>query len=198
MSVDYVEASVCPAIPREYLTDIEAWLLTRVFDTEQSGDRLAFQGCWSLNDIYEGELSPDQALIGALASSRELCPDLCVTVEHEITKSSVIMLGAVDYEVIFQSIIQRHHRLHHISIEESDCNTKSIAYEKTFTLITSEAIESIRTKAIYEDGDYKNVQIVRRSGARKPQSPYILFSKDDIYEASPPAADAGERPLTDF
>src|SRR5215472_17378556 len=80
MSIDYVVASVCPAIPREYLTDVEAWLLTRVFDIEQRGDHLAFRGSWSLNDIYEGMLSPDQALIGALASSRELCPGLCVAV----------------------------------------------------------------------------------------------------------------------
>jgi len=180
MSIDYVVASVCPAIPREYLTDVEAWLLTRVFDIEQRGDHLAFRGSWSLNDIYEGILSPDQALIGALASSRELCPGLCVAVEHEITKSNVIILGAVDYELIFQSIIRRHHSLRHISIEESDCNTKSFCCAKTFTLITADAIESIRTKEIYENGDYKNVQIVRRSGARKPESPYILFSKDDI------------------
>jgi hypothetical protein len=108
------------------------------------------------------------------------------------------MLGAVDYEGIFQSIIRRHHSLRHISIEETLCDTKSIAYEKTFTLITADAIESIRTEGIYENGDYENIQIVRRSGAHKPESPSILFSKDDIYKASSPAADAGERPLTGF
>jgi hypothetical protein len=126
-------------------------------------------------------LSPGYALIEALDSSRELCPGLCAAVEHEIAKSNVIMRAAVDYGVIFQSIIRRHHSLRHISIEESDCKRKSDAYEKTFTLITADAIESIRTQGIYENGDYKNNQIVRRSGARKPESPYILFSWDDIY-----------------
>jgi hypothetical protein len=152
MSNNYVEASVCPGIPREYLTDVEAWLLTRVFDVEQRGDHLVFGGGWEEFDIYEGILSPDQALIGALASSRELCPGLCAAVEHEIAKSNGIMLGAVDYEGIFQSIIRRHHSLRHIDhidIEETDCNLKSIVYQKTFTLITADAIESIRTKRIY-------------------------------------------------
>jgi hypothetical protein len=68
--------------------------------------------------------------------------------------------------------------LRHISIEETLCDTKSSAYdEKTFTLITADAIESIRTEGIYQNGDYENIQIDRRSGACKPESPYILFSK---------------------
>jgi hypothetical protein len=69
MSIDYVEAFVRPAIPRDYLADVEAWLLARIFNAQQRGDRLAFHASWTLNDIYEGILSPDEALTRALASS---------------------------------------------------------------------------------------------------------------------------------
>jgi hypothetical protein len=180
MSVDYVQIVVRPTIPSAYLADIEAWLLTRAFQTEAKGDRLSFQACWSLNDIFENILSPDQELGKALASSREICRGLCVAVERAILKSDVIMLGAVDYESIFQSIIQRHPDLQHISIEECDCNTRAINFDQRFTLITADAIESIRTVGVHEKGHYKGVKIVRRSGALKPESPYILFSKEDV------------------
>jgi hypothetical protein len=90
------------------------------------------------------------------------------------------MLGAVDYERIFQSIIRRHPNLLHVSIEECDCNTRSIAVDRTFTLITADAIESMRTEGIYENGNYKNTEIVRRSGT-KPKSPYILCFQDKTF-----------------
>src|SRR5262249_55596825 len=165
MSEDYTQSVVYPTIPTECLADVEAWLLTRVFKTEAKGNRLSFYAYWSLSDIFEERLFPDDELEKGLAASRQICPDLCAVVEREINRGNEILLGAIDYETIFQSIIRRHPDfLRHISIEERDCNTRSIDYEETFTLITADAIESIRTKRLYENGDFKNIQIVRRSG----------------------------------
>ena len=93
------------------------------------------------------------------------------------------MLGAVDYEGISQSIIRRHPNLRHISIEECDCNTRSIAYDKNLHFDHRRCDrDSVSTKGIYENDNYESTQIVRRSGTRKPKSPYILFSRQDIYD----------------
>ena len=61
MSIDYIEAFVRPTIPTKCFADLEAWLLTRVFKTEASGNRLGFHACWSFNDIYQNTLSDDEA-----------------------------------------------------------------------------------------------------------------------------------------
>jgi hypothetical protein len=37
----------------------------------------------------------------------EICPDLCAAVESEINRRGEIILGAVDYEKIFQSAVRR-------------------------------------------------------------------------------------------
>ena len=178
MSTDYIEAAVCPAIPTKCLADVEAWLLTRVFKAEPRGDDLSFHACWTWNDIYEERLSPDDELSKALAASSEICPDLCAAVKREFNKSSEIILGAVDYEIIFQSLIRRNPDfLRHISVVERDCNTKSFDYDETFTLIAADAIELIRTKRLYENNAFKRVGIVRRSGPLKSESSFILFSK---------------------
>ena len=66
MSIDYIEVYVRPTIPQEHLADVEAWLVARVFHAEQRGDRLAFHGSWTLNDIYEEILSPDQSASAGL------------------------------------------------------------------------------------------------------------------------------------
>jgi hypothetical protein len=181
MSIDYIEAVISPPIPTECLTALEIWFLTRVFKTEEiktdeRGNRLGLHACWSLNDVYEKELLPDYELSRAFEASHEICPDLHASVEHEINKSGAIILGAVGYEKIFQSVMQRSPGyLQHISVNERICNTRSIDYDETFTLITADAIESICLKSSYDSGGRKRVEIVRRSGPPKPESPYILF-----------------------
>jgi hypothetical protein len=180
MSTDYVEATVRPAIPAKCLTQVEAWLLRRVFKTEENEKYLGFDGCWTLNDLYDETLSLDEELGRALAASRHICPELCAAVERQISKEGVIKFGSVDYESIFQSIIRRHPDfLRHISIEECDCNTGRLDYEQRFTLITADAIESIRTKRIYENGEFEKIQIVHRTGPWRPESPYIFVSEDE-------------------
>ena len=137
MSSDYIEAFVRPTIPTKCFADLEAWLLTRVFKTEVSGNRLGFHACWTYNDIYENTLFDDE-LSKALAASYEICPDLCAAVESEINRRGEIILGAVDYEKIFQSVVRRcPDFLRHISVVERDCNNKSYDYDETFTLITA-------------------------------------------------------------
>jgi len=174
MSLDYIEVGVCPTIPAKCLENIESWLLFRLFKTQARDDRIYFHACWTYNDIGDEQLSPDNDLERALAASRQVCPDLCAAVERQIAKNGEIRLGSVDYETIFQSIIRRHpDALGHISIEERDCNTKSLDYDQTFTLITATAIESIRTKRLYEHDNSMNIQIVHRTGPWRPWSPYI-------------------------
>jgi hypothetical protein len=169
MSIDYVTAIVRPTIPAKFLAPIESWLLRRLFETEARDDRLSFQACWTLNDIAEGELFPDDELIKALAGSRETCPDLCFSVEREIEKASMIILGTVNYKTIFQSILRRHADvLGHIMIEEHDGNTKSLYESDRFTLITADAIESIGTRG------HSPVTLYHRSGPCNPASPYIF------------------------
>jgi molybdopterin synthase catalytic subunit len=115
----------------------------------------------------------------ALAASRQVCPELCAAVEREIAKNGEISLGSVDYETIFQGIVRRNPDcLGHINIEEGDCNTNRLYYDQTYTLITATAIESIRTKCLYENGEFKNIQIVHRTGPWRPESPYISVSAD--------------------
>ena len=179
MSIDYIEAVVCPTIPTKCFADLEAWLLTRVFETEARGNDLGFHACWSLNDIYEKTLS-DNELSKALAASYEICPDLCAAVESEINRRGEIILGAVDYEKIFQSAVRRcPDFLRHISVEERDCNTKYYDYDETFTLITADAIKSICTKRRYDNGTFEKVEIVRRSGSREPGSKGIFGQQEE-------------------
>jgi hypothetical protein len=186
MSNGYMKTSVYPTIPAGLLAGIEKWLLSRVFKMEVDGDRLGFSAFWSMITFQEEEeLLPDDELSKALAGSREICPDLCSSVEFEINASGVIMRSAVDYDKIFQSIVRRHpYFLRHISILQYHGDDKSFDGDEIFTLITADAIESIKTERTYEDGMFKNVQIVRSSDPHKPvkaAAPYILYSKRDFY-----------------
>jgi len=107
MSTDFVDAVVRPAIPAKCLTQVETWLLRRVFITEEKDNYLGFDGCWTLNDIFQGTpVSPDEELERALAASRHVCPELCTAVEREIAKTSEINPASVNYEAIFQAIIR--------------------------------------------------------------------------------------------
>ena len=126
MSIDYVEATVRPAIPAKCLTQVEAWLLRRVFITEEKDNYLGFDGYWTLNDIYQGTpVSPDEELWKALAASRQVCPELCTAVEREIAKTDEINPASVNYEAIFQAIIRRHPvLLKHISIAQCNQDTR--------------------------------------------------------------------------
>jgi hypothetical protein len=176
-----VTVFVNPAIPAQCLAPIESWLFRRIFTTEAIGDRLGFHANWTLNDLYEGEVFSDEELLAALAGSRQICPDLCSAVEREVEKSGVIIIGAADYESIFQAILRRHTAvLGHISIEENDRNTKSFYGNDTFTLITADAIESIRTQGEYEQNLLKKVKLVHQSGPHNAASPYIRFSRKDV------------------
>jgi hypothetical protein len=160
MSIDYIEASIRQTIPADCLANIEKWLLTRLFSTKETDTRLRFYASWSLNDFYEGELSPDDELINALAASREICPELCAEVEREMNKNGKIIQGAINYERIFQSIVRRHPNfLDHVSIEEFDCNTKRTDHRETLTMITAQSITSVTS-----DGSERN---------QLPLSPYI-------------------------
>lgn len=145
MSMDIIEAEVRPAIPAKCLTQVEAWLLRRVFITEEKDNYLGFDGHWSLNDIYQGTpVSPDEELERALAASRQVCPELCAAVEREIAKNGEINPASVDYQAIFQAIIRRHpNRLDHISIARCYRDTRYSYFDEGFTLITATEIGSI-------------------------------------------------------
>jgi hypothetical protein len=146
MSRDYFEIHVRPTIPAKCLTDIDAWLLFRVFKTEHKDNGFGFSARWSLNYFFEEIFPTDNELREALISSLQACPELCTAVESRI-KNGGIILGSVDYEAIFQAIIRRHPDfLQHISIEEYDYDERFSYYDKTFTLITANAIETISTK----------------------------------------------------
>ena len=156
MSTDHVEAVVRPAIPAKCLAEIEAWLLRRVFKTEENGEYLGFDGCWTLNDLYDETLSLDEELRSALAASRHICPELCAAVERQIGEVGWIILGDVDYETIFQAVILRHpDLLDHISIARCYRDTKMRYFDESFTLITATSIETICSR-----GD----KIVHRKG----------------------------------
>ena len=162
MSTDYVEAIVGQTIPTECLTTIETWLLTRIFKTETRDGRISFVACRPLNDLWEHELYPDDELATALFDSRINCPELCAAVVGEINKSGKIILGAVNYKKIFQSIIRRRpDLLRHVSIQEFDRNAHS-PDDESFTLITADAIETIRTAPPHQ---------IKRG---KPASSYII------------------------
>jgi len=178
MSIDYIETIVNQRIPTKCLQDIETWLLSRIFKAEVREDYIGFYGSWDLNHVYEGELCPDDELTKALVASRATCPELCAAVECEINKSSRIIVGAVHYQKIFQSIIRRHSDfVRHVSIIECHRNTKCLGYDEICTLITADAIESLVAEQLYEHGTFKNVQAKRRSEPFNPASPYI-FSKE--------------------
>jgi hypothetical protein len=171
MSIDYVEATVRPAIPAKCLTQVEAWLLRRVFKTEENGNYLSFDGFWTLNDLYDETLSFDEELRRALVASRQVCPELCAAVERQIGKVGWIKLGAVDYETIFQAVIRRHPDfLEHISIAKCYSDTGLKYFDQSFTLISATSIESI-----YGRGE----KIVHRTGPWRPESPYIFVSEDE-------------------
>lgn len=143
MSTDYIQATVRQTIPADCLAPIERWLLTRIFKTEERGDSLVFHGCWDYGTISCAYgVSPDDKLREALTASRELCPELCAEVEF-LNKSNEFQ-GAIDYKRIFQSIVRRHPDvLHHVSIEDFDCNTSSGLGCETLTIITAQSIMSI-------------------------------------------------------
>ena len=158
MSIDYIQATVRQKIPADCLAGIEKWLLTRIFKTEERGDSLVFHGCWE----YHGHsVSPDDELTETLTASREICPELCAAVEHAINKSKEVE-GWINFERIFQSIVQRHpDLLHHVSIEEVHCNTKHGPFREILTIITAQCIMSINS-----DGDVRTQLI--------PPSPYYI------------------------
>jgi hypothetical protein len=86
MSIDFVETQVCPTIPAKCLTDIESWLLLRVFQTKIRDGHINFAVCWTYNDLYEEQLFPDKELEKALSTSRQVCPELCAAVERQISR----------------------------------------------------------------------------------------------------------------
>jgi hypothetical protein len=53
MNTDIIRAAVRPPIPAKCLTHLEAWLLRRVFITEEIDNDLGFDVCRTLNDIHE-------------------------------------------------------------------------------------------------------------------------------------------------
>jgi hypothetical protein len=160
MSIDYMQITLRQPIPADCLAGIERWLLTRIFKTEERGDSLVFHGYWD----YQGHtVSPDEELTEALTASREICPELCAEVERVINENGEIQ-GGIDHERIFQSIVRRHPEvLHHVSIEEFDCNTKRGLRRETLTIITAQCIMSINS-----DGNGRNHLI--------PLSPFIIHS----------------------
>jgi hypothetical protein len=94
---------------------------------------------------WEYGVSPDDKLPDALSASREICPELCAQVKRELNKSGEFQ-GLIDYERIFQSIVRRHPDvLHHVSIEDFDCNTKRGLRRETLTIITAQRIMSINS-----------------------------------------------------
>jgi hypothetical protein len=169
MGTDYIKATVRQRIPAACLAPIERWLLTRIFETEERGGFFVFHGCWEYGTIscHYG-VSPDDKFREALAASRELCPELCA--EFDFLNKSNEFQGAIDYKRIFQSIVRRHPDvLHHISIEDFDCNTSSEFSCETLTIITAQSIMSIDSLGeIYQ----------------RPWSPYVS-SLLKMYRTSP-------------
>ena len=168
MCVKYIELVVRPTIPAKCLTPVEYWLLGQIFETKKIGNYVGFSACWGYDKYWYGSFSPDEELQNALAASSKACPELCAAIQREIAQRGAILLGTVDYETIFQSVILRHPSLQHISIEECVRNPTSDYYDKTFTLITATEIELISTLS----GN------IHRSGPLEPESPYIYGSKD--------------------
>jgi hypothetical protein len=87
MSIDFVEAIVRPNVSTQCLASVETWILRRVFTTEVENNYFSFGGNWTLNDLFDERLYPNDELTKALANSREICPDLCAAVEREFSKS---------------------------------------------------------------------------------------------------------------
>ena len=175
MSVDYINVWVSPSIPTKCLAEIEAWLLRRYFEINETKDDMIF--FHSSLDVYEcvAELNLDKDLDYALAASRQVCPELCAAVQREVERKGSIVRDEIEYETILQSIIRRHPDvLRHISIVETVHNTRSLFYEEILTLITATAIESIWANHKHENGAFRNVEISRKSGSLDPSSPYIL------------------------
>jgi hypothetical protein len=143
MSTNYIQVIVRQRIPAACLVSIEKWLLARIFETEERGDFLVFHNCWEEGMLRTDDDSSDDKLREALAASRELCPELCAEVEF-LTKKNEFRESAIDYKRIFQSIVRRHPDvLHHVSIEELDCNTNRGLEGETLTIITAQSIMSI-------------------------------------------------------
>jgi hypothetical protein len=167
MSTDFVEAYVHPNIPTQCLAKIETWILKRVFITKVKNDYVSFSGCWTLDDIYDNRLYPDDELTRALTDSHEICPDLCAAVEREFKKSGQIILGAVNYKKIFKCIVQRHpSHLSYVSICEDDENTRCGITRMSLTLITADAVETICTSS---------KKIVHRNETDQP----FIFTRDE-------------------
>jgi hypothetical protein len=170
MSIDYIEVTVRHTIPADCLAPIERWLLTRIFKTEERGDFLVFHGCWDYNEVLNGYgVSPDDELTGVLTASREICPELCAEIERGFNKSGATPC-AIDYEKIFQSIVRRHPDvLHHVSIEEFDCNDRRGLRCETLTIITAQCIMSIDSNG---------------NGRNQPQSPYYIRRRPEAGQHS--------------
>lgn len=170
MSIDLFEATVCPRIPAKCLADIESWLLFRVFRANRKDEYIGFDGCWDLNDLFDGKLFPDKELEKALSNSRQVCPELCAAVERQLSKEGWILLGAVNYHVILHGIILRHEKLLDcISIEEQSSDTKYRYFDKGFSLITATEIGSI-----YIEGG----KIVHRIRSWEREPGYIMSSAE--------------------
>jgi|SRR5271166_6100088 len=169
MSSYYIEAIVHQTIPCECVKPVEAWLLTRLFETETKHvktkirhDRFCFSAVWMLDDLDQGAFCFDGKLTKALAASRKVCPELCAEVEREFDSGGNIRLSMINYEKIFQSIVRRHtNRLPHVSILEFQHSTDRLQYlDETFTLITANAIEALNIST------GPSARIIRRSGLR--------------------------------
>jgi hypothetical protein len=181
VSLDLIQVTVRQTIPSECLAPIEAWLLRCIFKTEEKVERVRFDATWEFGEFYQSGISSDHELPKALSESRETCPELCAAVEREITKHNEIVMGAVAYEKIFQSILRRYRDypslLPYISIVQLDRSTNSSYYDESFTVITADSIETIRTCRV-NNGKTVEIERGQNAGRHSPTSPYILFSSD--------------------
>jgi hypothetical protein len=172
MGIDTEELIVRPNIPMQCLASIETSILKRVFDTDAEDNYLSCFGFWLFGVRWCEKLYPDDELTKALADSREICPGLCAAVEQELRKNGQIILGAVNYEKIFQYIVQRHpSHLSYVSIREAIRDKWGIT-DESWTLITADAIESIGTSS--ENGHFKR-KIVHRNTTALP----FILTRDE-------------------
>jgi hypothetical protein len=155
-STGYLRAFVRQTIPADCLTSIERWLLTRLFKkTRETDDGLDFDATWSINELHNGGLFPDDELTEALATSREICPELCAEVEREINERAKIAICDISYLMIFQPIVQRHSDIlpqvsieeSHVSIEECEGSTPYVLDREVFTMITAQCITLIDSRS---------------------------------------------------
>ena len=146
MTNSHIEVHVKQRLHRECLTNIELWLLSRFFNTSETTDGLVlFHAFLSLNDYYEGYIYFDDELAEALATSRQLSPELCSAIEQELENNQRILIGAIHYNKIFQSILRRTScSLKYVSIHDVTRSWKEVHYERSM-VITANLILSIQT-----------------------------------------------------